>query len=77
MLDVVNNIKQIDCNDGVNTSNVDWYDTVNLSLVEFADHTIKEGISASDILHEEDEDHLDELPVHTCEIDDATIVASN
>ena len=77
MLDVVNNIKQIDCNNGVATSNVDWYDTVNLLSVEFADHTIKDGISASNILHEEDEDNFDDLPVHTCEVDNATIVASN
>ena len=77
MLDVVNNIKQIDCNNGVATSNVHWYDTVNLSSVEFADYPIKEGISASDILHDEDEDNFDDLPVHTCEVNDATIVASN
>ena len=50
LLDVVNNIKQIDCNDDVATSDVNWYDTVNLSSVEFADHTIKEGISASNLL---------------------------
>ena len=53
---VVNNVKMLESSNM--ESEVKWDDTVNLSSVHISEQFIQEGISASDIMHEEDEKFL-------------------
>ena len=70
---VVNSINKFNFN--IDTSEIEWNDTINLSSVDFTDHTLKEGIFTSNIIHVKYQEET--LPVNICKVDDNTIIASN
>ena len=49
--------------------------TINLSPIECNNHSLKEGILMSAILHEEDEDN--DLPIHICNVDNGQTCCSS
>ena len=75
LVNVINNINNLDSILIQEQSKVDWDDTVNLSSIYIPQNFLQEGISSSDIAHEEDE--YENVPEYKCEVDDDTIMLTN